>query len=86
MDLFVDGKLIACFFEAPAPARDARLVFEEGRTGMWLPTATDEAAHAPLAARLSPWHAAVLAAWRRARRTHVGRKKIRRAAMRIYLS
>jgi len=29
---------------------------------------------------------ALLAAWRRARRTHVGRKKIRRAAMRIYLS
>ena len=37
------------------------------------------------AAARERWRA-LLAAWRRARRTHVGRKKIRRAAMRIYLS
>ena len=41
--------------------------------------------HQMRAAARERWRA-LLAAWRRARRTHVGRKKIRRAAMRIYLS
>ena len=41
--------------------------------------------HQVRAAARARWRA-LLAAWRRARRTHVGRKKIRRAAMRIYLS
>ena len=41
--------------------------------------------HQVRAAARARWRA-LLAAWRRARRTHVGRKKIRKAAMRIYLS
>ena len=41
--------------------------------------------HQVRAAARERWRA-LLGAWRRARRTHVGRKKIRRAAMRIYLS
>ena len=60
VDLYVDGELIAWFFEAPAPARDAALVFEKGRAGVWL-TAEDS----QVSTRISPWHAAVLAAWRR---------------------
>ena len=36
VDLFVDDKLIAWFYQHPAPARDAALVFEEGREGIWL--------------------------------------------------
>ena len=36
VDLYVDGKLIAWFYEAPAPARDAPLVYEAGRSGVWL--------------------------------------------------
>ena len=41
--------------------------------------------HQVRAAARERWRA-LLGAWRRARRTHVGVKKIRRAAMRIYLS
>ena len=36
VDLYVDGTLIAWFFEARAPARDAALTFEAGRVGVWL--------------------------------------------------
>jgi 8-oxo-dGTP pyrophosphatase MutT (NUDIX family) len=81
-DLYVDGKLIAWFFEAAAPRRDAPLTFEEGRSGTWLEhaewTAALEAeqamaghltaAAADAAACLSPWHACVLRAWRAGQR------------------
>lgn len=60
VDLYVDGELIAWFYDAPAPPRTARFAFEAERSGVWLQP-TDEQA----AARLSPWHAAVLDAWRR---------------------
>ena len=42
VDLYVDGELIAWFFEAVGPARETRLRFEEGRSGVWLePTELD---------------------------------------------
>ena len=59
VDLFVDERLIAYFYEAPAPGRDAILVFEPGRNGVWLDL--DDTAQA---ARVSPWHQVVLEAWR----------------------
>jgi 8-oxo-dGTP pyrophosphatase MutT (NUDIX family) len=59
VDLFVDGKLIAWFFEAAAPSRDLPLKFEEGRQGVWVPM--DEL---PVLPRLSAWHDVVLQAWR----------------------
>ena len=58
VDLYVDGELIAWFFEASAPARDAPLQYEAGRAGVWLEAGGDES-------RVSDWHVAVLAAWRR---------------------
>jgi 8-oxo-dGTP diphosphatase len=72
VDLYVDGKLIAWFFEAEAPARDAPLTFEAGRTGVWITAAEleerlghgDRSSEAPL----SPWHACVLRAWRNGER------------------
>lgn len=60
-DLFVDDKLIAWFYEHPAPARDAPLVFEEGREGVWL-SEVEAAADPP---SISPWHAQVLRAYRK---------------------
>jgi len=63
VDLYVDGKLIAWFFEAEAPPRDAQLQYEEGRRGVWL-----DAASATSNPRLSPWHACVLRAWRKGER------------------
>ena len=62
VDLYVDGELIAWFFEAPAPARDAPLAYEVGRAGVWLDAGEEDDA------RLSKWHAAVLKAWRRGER------------------
>ena len=62
VDLYVDDELIAWFYEAQAPPRDAPLVYEEGRRGVWLEADDEEAQARSL---LSPWHAAVLAAWRR---------------------
>ena len=61
VDLFVDDKLIAWFYQHPAPARDEALVFEEGREGIWLSEA--EAAADPPS--ISPWHAEVLRAYRK---------------------
>ena len=64
MDLYVDGKLIAWFYTAPAPARDAKFVYEEGRGGVWLHPDRDE----EVWSRVSPWHAVVLDAWKRGER------------------
>ena len=61
VDLYVDGELIAWFFEAIAPARGAPLQYEAGRSGVWLEAGGDES-------RVSSWHVAVLAAWRRGER------------------
>ena len=61
VDLYVDGALIAWFYEAAAPARDAPLRFEEGRSGVWLDV--HSAIDHP---KLSSWHECVLRAWRRA--------------------
>ena len=61
VDLFVDGKLIAWFYQHPAPARDAELVFEEGREGVWLSEAEVEADPSSI----SPWHSEVLRAYRK---------------------
>ena len=47
--------------EAAAPARDAPLRFEEGRSGVWLDV--HSAIDHP---KLSSWHECVLRAWRRA--------------------
>lgn len=58
VDLFVDGKLTAWFFEAAAPPRDLPLTFEKGREGVWVPM--DEL---PAVPRLSAWHDVVLRAW-----------------------
>jgi 8-oxo-dGTP pyrophosphatase MutT (NUDIX family) len=57
VDLFVDGKLIAYFYQADAPSRTVPLRFEEarGRAGVWIQG---------LDPRLSPWHACVIEAWR----------------------
>jgi len=80
VDLYVDGVLIAWFFEADAPARDAELRFEEGRTGRWLDAQiVDRDSNDPLDAAqsvsqaeqldlISPWHLSVLRAWRRGER------------------
>ena len=59
-DQYVDGALIAWFYEAAAPARDAPLRFEEGRSGVWLDV--HSAIDHP---KLSSWHECVLRAWRR---------------------
>ena len=77
VDLYVDGQLIAYFFEASAPARDTALCFEVGRTGVWmeghaldveLDAAAPEATCPCLGTSISPWHACVLRAWRRGER------------------
>lgn len=60
-DLYVDGRLIAWFYEAPGPPADAPLSFEPGRRGVWLAPADDMAG-------VSPWHACVLRAWRQGQR------------------
>ena len=73
VDLYVDGQLIAWFFRARAPARDAALTFEEGRHGVWLAGAElsrrlaseSTASASGASASLSPWHASVLRAWRK---------------------
>ena len=62
VDLYVDGELIAWFYEAAAPSRDEPLTFEAGRRGVWL--GADELDHP----RLSEWHASVLRARRRGER------------------
>ena len=59
VDLFVDGELIAWFFEAPAPARDAPLVLEPGRRAVWIEDLVLAEAEG---IQLSPWHACVLRA------------------------
>jgi len=76
VDLYVDGKLIAWFFEADAPARDAPLTFEHGRGGVWLdgslfdapPDASQLAEPDAALGVVSPWHLCVLRAWRRCER------------------
>ena len=60
VDLYVDGAPIAWFYEAAAPARDAPLRFEEGRSGVW-PEVHSAIDHP----KLSSWHECVLRAWRR---------------------
>jgi 8-oxo-dGTP pyrophosphatase MutT (NUDIX family) len=58
-DLFVDGRLVAWFYEGGGPvcpAEAAQLAFEEGRGGAWVQAGDP---------RISPWHATVLAAWAR---------------------
>mmetsp|Transcript_8952 Transcript_8952/g.18063 ORF Transcript_8952/g.18063 Transcript_8952/m.18063 type:complete len:175 (+) Transcript_8952:120-644(+) len=57
VDLYVDGELIAWFYEAAAPSRDEPLTFEPGRRGVWL--SADEVLEHP---QLSDWHASVLRA------------------------
>ena len=52
-DLYVDGKLIAWFFEAEAPPPETRLQFEPGRKAIW-------ARYDDL--KMSPWHLCVLEA------------------------
>ena len=61
VDLYVDGELIAWFYLAEAPRRDAVLTFEaeRGYSGVWW-----ETSDAAMEARLSPWHACVLEAFR----------------------
>lgn len=69
VDLYVDSKLIAWFFVADAPARDAPIVYEDGRGGVWLhPGAIDASGDDPLWLRVSPWHRVVLQAWKRGER------------------
>jgi hypothetical protein len=74
-DLYVDGVLIAWFFHAPGPAtaeQEDSLRFEEGRRGVWASLGFGAAScgkgGAAADPRLSPWHAAVLTAWRAGRR------------------
>ena len=57
-DLFVDGQLVAWFYEADGPTADecGRLSFEDGQSGVWVDPTSDP--------RISPWHATVLRAWR----------------------
>mmetsp|Transcript_26711 Transcript_26711/g.42948 ORF Transcript_26711/g.42948 Transcript_26711/m.42948 type:complete len:206 (-) Transcript_26711:393-1010(-) len=55
VDLYVDGELIAWFYEAPAPQDVASLRFEEGRTGVFWHNLASE--------RISDWHSVVLNAW-----------------------
>ena len=62
VDLYVDGELIAWFYEATAPSRDEPLTFEPGRRGVWL--GADELDHP----QLSDWHASVLRARSRGER------------------
>eukprot|EP00928_Gymnodinium_smaydae_P080223 TRINITY_DN63972_c0_g1_i1.p1 TRINITY_DN63972_c0_g1~~TRINITY_DN63972_c0_g1_i1.p1 ORF type:complete len:379 (+),score=72.49 TRINITY_DN63972_c0_g1_i1:45-1139(+) len=68
VDLYVDGKLIAWFFEAAAPARDAKLVYEKGRSGVWLRNGTIGRDEDATWQRVSPWHRVVLEAWKRGER------------------
>ena len=63
VDLFVDGKLIAWFYLADAPARDVPLAFEPGREGIWLNESTILSDP-----RLSDWHEVVLRAFARGER------------------
>ena len=60
VDLYVDGALVAYFYEAEGPGDDVALSFEPGRRGLWM--APDALASD---ARLSVWHSAVLRAWAR---------------------
>mmetsp|Transcript_7764 Transcript_7764/g.22665 ORF Transcript_7764/g.22665 Transcript_7764/m.22665 type:complete len:175 (-) Transcript_7764:194-718(-) len=55
VDLYVNGKLTAWFYQAAAPPDDASLIFEPGVTGVYISSVQDP--------RLAPWHAAVLQAW-----------------------
>lgn len=62
VDLYVDGELVAWFFEAAGPLASSaqqQLVFEQGRGGVW--TSIDDP-------RISPWHVAVLRAWTQRKR------------------
>ena len=58
VDLYVDGELIAWFYEAPAPPRDLHISYETGRIGLWVPI--EQLSELP---NLSPWHRVVLQAW-----------------------
>jgi serine/threonine protein phosphatase PrpC/8-oxo-dGTP pyrophosphatase MutT (NUDIX family) len=60
VDLFVEGRLIAYFYEAAAPRSDEPLRLEAGREAVRL-----QPAAALRDDRLSEWHAAVLRAWQR---------------------
>lgn len=64
VELYVDHRLIAWFYEAKAPLRDARIEFESERGigGDWW--RLDQLLVEP---RLSRWHAAALRAWREGR-------------------
>ena len=64
VDLYVDGELVAWFYEAPAPARDAPLVCEKGRAAVWFTPKRDGEEWE----RVSAWHAVVLSAWQRGER------------------
>ena len=70
VDLYVDGALIAWFYEAAAPEADAELHFEAGRSGVWLQSSWFDATPPPAAKleQVSPWHLCVLRAWRRGER------------------
>lgn len=52
-DFYVDGELIAWFYESQGPKEDDEIVFEPGRQGVWVDPNDD---------RISPWHAAALEA------------------------
>lgn len=72
VDLYVDGELIAWFYEAGAPPREAARAKEAGRRAVWLDgaslrSAVEGAAASPRrvsvdGAMLSPWHECVLRA------------------------
>ena len=57
-DLYVDGKLIAYFYEAEAPDDSVELTFEPGRAGEYM-----HALNACTDDRVSPWHRCVFQAW-----------------------
>ena len=63
IDLYVNGKLIAFFYELDAPRRDENLHLEAGTGVVWL-----SAADALRDERLSDWHATVLRAWQQGKR------------------
>ena len=68
VDLYVDGKLIAWFFEAAAPGRNAPLVYEKGRSGVWLRRGGIGDDVDAVWRLVSPWHQVVLEAWVRGER------------------
>jgi len=52
-ELYVNGKLVAWFYEAVGPLPRQQLFFASGRQGIWVQSSD---------ARLSAWHACVIAA------------------------